>query len=262
MSKKIIEDKRISSRKRKLVLRKWFTILWIIFVIILLASFIWGLNFFYNSNYFKIKNIEINGTDYYKPDEIRESIKELIGANIFEIDKKKSEDIIINNFSRVKEANLQKIFPNELAVNLLERLPFFIISYKSEYFLIDEEGVVIEKLPKSKEEYKELLIVEDVINYMPVLGDKIAKKSVISSAIIYNTFKDEIKAKVKSSGINKDFSGDIFFKTIDGKIIIYGNSNEIIKKNTVLEQILKDLENENIYYSIIDLRISDNPIVK
>ena len=262
MSKKIIEDKRISSRKRKVVLRKWFTFLWIIFVIVLFAAIIWGLNIFYNSNYFKIKSIEIKGTDYYSSDDIRDSIKELIGANIFETDKKKNEDIIINNFFRVKEANLQKIFPDKLVVNLSERIPFFVIYYKNTYFLIDKEGVVIEKLSDSRKSYGGLLIVEDVLNYMPVLGGKIAKKNVISAAIIFNAFKEEIKERVKSAGINKDFSGDIFFETIDGKIIIYGSSNEITKKNTVLEQILKDLENENIYYSIIDLRISDNPIVK
>jgi len=262
MSKKIIEDKRISSRKRKLILRKWLTVLWIIFVIILFGATIWGLNFFYNSNYFKIKNIEIIGADYYKPDEIKESIKNLNGANIFEVDKKKYEDIIINNFTRIKKAELQKIFPDKLTVNLSERLPFLVIFYKNSYFLIDDEGVVIEKINENKEKYKDLLIVKDAINYMPVLGDKIAKKNVISSGIIYNAFNEGIKVRVKSAGINNDFSGDIFFETIDGKIIIYGNSNEITKKNTVLEQILKDLKNENIYYSIIDLRISDNPIVK
>jgi cell division protein FtsQ len=262
MPKKIIEDKRISSRKRKLILRKWFTVLGVIFVIILFGAIIWGLNFFYNSNYFKIKNIEIKGTNYYKPDEIRESIKYLNGTNIFEVDKKKYEDIIINNFSRIKKAELQKIFPDKLSINLLERLPFIVIFYKNSYFLIDDEGVVIEKITENKENYKDLLIVKDVVNYMPVLGDKIAKKNVISSGIIYNSFSEEIKTRVKSAGINNDSSGDIFFETVDGKIIIYGNSNEITKKNTVLEQILKDLKNDNVYYSIIDLRISDNPVVK
>jgi cell division protein FtsQ len=262
MSKKIIEDKRISSRKRKIILRKWFTVLWIIFVIILFSAIIWGLNYFYNSNYFKIKNIEIKGANFYKPEEIKEIIRDLNGANIFEVDKKKYEDIIINNFTRIKKAELQKIFPDKLTINLIERLPFLVIFYKKSYFLIDDEGVVIEKITENKEKYKNLLIVKDAANYMPVLGEKIAKKNVISSAIIYNAFNEEIKGKIKSAGISNNFSGDIIFETIDGKIIIYGNSNEITKKNTVLEQILKDLKNENIYYSIIDLRISDNPIVK
>ena len=262
MAKKIIEDKRIYSRKRKIILRKWFTVLWIVFVVVLFGSIIWGLNYFYNSNYFKIKNIEIKGVNYYKPEEIKGSIRDLNGANIFEVNKKKYEDILIINFTRIKKAELQKIFPDKLTINVIERLPFLVIFYKNDYFLIDNEGVVIEKITDNKERYKDLLIVKDTINYMPVLGEKIAKKNVISSAIIYNSFSEEIKGRIKYASISNEFSGDIIFETTDSKIIIYGNSNEITKKNIVLEQILKDLKNENIYYSIIDLRISDNPIVK
>ncbi|HEY5501225.1 MAG TPA: FtsQ-type POTRA domain-containing protein [Candidatus Humimicrobiaceae bacterium] len=262
MSKKIIEDKRISSRKRKIILRKWFAMLWIIIIIILFCAAIWGLNYFYNSSYFKIKNIDIKGSNYYKPEDIRESIKNLNGANIFEVDKKKYEDIIINNFTRIKEAELQKVFPDKLTINLVERLPFLVVLYNSSYFLIDNEGVVIEEVTENKEKYKDLLIVKDAINYMPVPGDIIAKKNVISSATIYNAFIEEIKVKIKYASISNNFSGDINFETIDDKIIIYGDSKEITKKNLVLEQILKDLKNENIYYSIIDLRISDNPVVK
>jgi cell division protein FtsQ len=262
MPRNNVEDKRISSRRRKIILRKWFTALWAIFIIILFGAIIWGLNFFYNSNYFKIKSIELKGSNFYKSGEIKEFIRDLDGSNIFEINKKKYEDIIISNFTRIKKAELQKIFPDKIIINLSERIPFLVIFYRDNYFLIDDEGVVIEEITGNKEKYKDLLTVRDALNYMPVLGEKIAKKNVISSAIIYNAFSEEIKKIIKSAGITDDYSGDIFFETYDGKIIIYGDSNEITKKNTVLEQILKDLKNENVYYSIIDLRISDNPIVK
>ncbi|MHB1377582.1 MAG: cell division protein FtsQ/DivIB [Candidatus Humimicrobiaceae bacterium] len=262
MSKKIIEDKRISSRKRKIILRKWIAVLWIIFIIILFGAVIGGLNYFYNSSYFKIKNIDITGSNYYKPETIIESIKDLNGANIFEVDKKKYEDTIINNFTRIKKAELQKVFPDKLTIRLVERLPFLVVLYKNSYFLIDNEGVVIEDVTANKEKYKDLLIIKDAINYTPVPGDKIARKNVISAATIFNAFTEEIKLKIKYASINNNFSGDIIFATIDNKIIIYGDSKEITKKNLVLEQILKDLKNESIYYSIIDLRISDNPVVK
>src|SRR5680860_1267345 len=127
MPKKIIEDKRISSRKRKIILRKWFAVLGVIIVIILFGSAIWGLNYFYNSSYFKVKNIDIKGSSYYKQDIIRESIKDLNGANIFEVDKKKYENIIINNFARIKKAELQKIFPDKLTINILERTPYLAV---------------------------------------------------------------------------------------------------------------------------------------
>src|SRR5680860_697947 len=118
MPKKIIEDKRISSRKRKIILRKWFAVLWVIIVIVLFGSVIWGLNYFYNSNYFKVKNIDIKGSNYYKLETIKGSIRDLNGANIFEVDKKKYESVILNTFTRIKKAELQKIFPDKLTISL------------------------------------------------------------------------------------------------------------------------------------------------
>ncbi|MCL5772108.1 MAG: FtsQ-type POTRA domain-containing protein [Actinobacteria bacterium] len=262
MAGKIIEDKRISSRKRKATIRKFLSVLWIILIIALFVAITWGLNYFYNSDYFKIKNIEVKGNNYYKSEVIISEAKDLKGTNIFEIDKRKYETALMNNFARIKKAEILKVFPDKLIINITERIPFLIILYKNDYFLIDNEGVVLEKVTENMDKYNNLLIVKDAINYFPEIGTKIARKNILSSAVIYNGLSDDIKKKIKYGGIINNSSGDIYFETIDYKKIIFGNSNEIIKKNAILEQILKNIQNENIYYSIIDLRISDNPIVE
>lgn len=262
MTGKIIEDKRIYSRRRKIILKKWLSVFWIIVIIILFGLALWGLNYFYNSDYFKIKKIEIKGNNFYKSEEIIAAVNDLKGINIFEVDKKKYENIISSNFARLKDAQISKIFPDRLIISIKERTPFLILLFKTQYFLVDNEGVILERFAEINEEYKDFLIVENAINHIPEIGEKIAKKNILSAGDIYKSFSEELKKNIKSAGITMDASGDIFFKTVDNKIIIYGNSNEITKKNTVLEQIFKDLHNEKIYYSIIDLRISDNPVVK
>ena len=262
MAKKIIEDKRISSRKRKIILRKWISILWIFLVIILFVSAIWGINYFYNSDYFKIKKIEIKGNSFYKKEEIISKVKDLTGVNIFEIDKKKYEDDLAGSFARLKKAEILKVFPDSLVINLTERVPLLIVLYKNDYFLIDNEGVILEKITDDLKNYKNYLVVKDAVDHAPEVGGKIAKKNVLSSAEIYKYLIEDIKEKIKFAGISNDSLGDIFFETVDGKIIIYGNGSEITKKNAILEQIFKDLQNENVNYSIIDLRITDNPVIK
>ena len=147
-------------------------------------------------------------------------------------------------------------------INLTERIPSLIILYKDDYFLVDDDGVVLEKISGNLSKYKDYIIVKDAVNYIPEIGEKIAKKNILSAAEIYKSLNEVIKKRIKFAGITKDALGDIFFETIDSKVIIYGNSSEITKKNAILEQIFKDLQNENIYYSIIDLRITDNPVVK
>ncbi|MCE5330448.1 FtsQ-type POTRA domain-containing protein [bacterium] len=262
MAKKIIEDKRISSRKRKIILRKWLSVLWILLVVGLFVAAILGMNYFYNSDYFKVKKIEIKGNSFYKKEDIADKVKDLTGTNIFEIDKKKYEDNLINSFARLKKAEILKVFPDSLTINVVERTPLLIVLYKNSYFLVDNEGVILEKIADDLKNYKGYLIAKDVVEFVPEIGQKIAKKNVLSSAEIYRYLSEDIKRKIKFAGIFNDAEGNIFFETIDGKVIIYGNSNEIIKKNTILEQIFKDLQNENINYSIIDLRVTDNPVIK
>lgn len=262
MARKIIEDKRISSRKRKITLRKWLSFLWILLIAGLFVSAIWGMNYFYNSGYFKIKKIEIKGNNFYKKENIEDIVKDLKGTNIFEIDKKKYEDNLVDNFARLKKAEIIKVFPDSLIIQVVERMPLLIIMHENSYFLMDDEGVILEEISNDLKDYEDYLIAKDVIEFNPEIGQKIAKKNVLSSAEIYKHLNNETKEKIKFSGILNNIAGDIFFETIDGKVIIYGNSSEIIKKNTILEQIFKDLQNENINYSIIDLRVADNPVVR
>jgi cell division septal protein FtsQ len=262
MVARIIEDKRIYSRKRKVIFRKLLSFLWVILIIGIFGAIIWGLNYFYNSDYFKIKSIEIKGNNYYKSQDILDKVKELKGTNIFEIDKKKYESILEKNFIRIKSVQILKVFPDKLIFNIIERVPYLIISYKTDFFIVDNEGFIIEKVNEPINNYGNLLIIKDTINYSPVIGTKIAKKNLLSSVIIYNNLNEEIKKNIKYAGIMDNIAGDIYFETNDYKKIIFGDSEEIIKKNAILEQILKNIQNDNINYSIIDLRISDNPIVE
>lgn len=262
MTARIVRDKRIVSRKRKSTFRKFIIFLWILFGIAVFTGTILGLNYFYNSEYFKIKNIEIVNSDYYKIEEIETFLENLKGRNIFEVDKKQTELSVEGNYSRIKKAELKKIFPDRLEVIITERFPYLRISYKDKVFLIDNEGVFIEEIALGSEDYNDLILVKDAVSYLPEIGNKIAKKNVLSIGQIYDSMNDNIRSDIEYAGISGDSFGDIFFNTSNNKIILYGNTSELTKKNLILEQILKEIENESISYSIIDIRITDNPIIR
>lgn len=262
MAARIVRDKRIVSRKRKSAFRKFSVFLWVLFGIAVFAGTIMGLNYFYNSDYFKIKNIELINNDYYNKEEIETFLGSLIGKNIFEIDKKQTELSVEGNYSRIKKAELKKIFPDKIEIIIEERMPYLRIGYKEKIFLIDDEGVFLEEISSGSGDYDDLIIVKNVINYLPDIGNKIAKKNVLSIGQIYDSMTEDIRSHIDFAGVNDDSFGDIFFNTVDNKIILYGNTSELTKKNLILEQILKEIENESISYSIIDIRITDSPIIK
>jgi len=222
-----------------------------------------GLNYFYNSKYFKVKSIDIQGSTHYKDGEIISLIPEVIGANIFEINKKKDEETI-RELNWVKEVELRKIFPDKVIIKLVERKPFLIIVYKDKYFLMDNEGVVLDKIEKEDlNGYKDLIRVRNVVNYSVNIGDKIAKKNALSCVDIYKAFDSQIKSMIKEARLEDNISGDIVFKTYNGVEIIFGDSSEIVKKVEILKQknFLNELLKEETN-SIIDLRSPDSPVIK
>ena len=256
-SKKV--DNLLKLRKRKVFVRKLWVAMRIFLIVVFFAGAVWGINYFYNSNYFKISEINIEGTIHYDDGYIGDLLEGLKGSNIFEIDKKKIEDSIIENMIWIKSVELKKIFPNSINIFLEERKPFLIINYKNKYYLLDREAVVLEEIGMGQlKRYKDLLIVAGAIEYDLDPGDIIAKKNILSCADIYMGFDDGLKNIIKEASIEDNIYGDIYFRTHDGLKIIFGNSNEIMKKVEVLKLLLKEKTN----YTIINLKSPDNPVVR
>jgi cell division protein FtsQ len=186
-------------------------------------------------------------------------IPEVIGTNLFDINKKIVEDTIAEELDWVKDAELSKIFPDKLVIKLVERKPDLIIFYKDEYFLIDDEGVILDKIEIGNlDVFGDLILVKNAVSYRINIGEKIAKKNVLSCADIYKAMDSQMRSMIKEARIEDNVSGDIVFETYDGREIIFGSGNEVIKKIEILKQLLK----EETDYTIIDLRSWENPVVK
>lgn len=186
-------------------------------------------------------------------------IQDLAGNNIFEVDKKRIEDTIAGELNWIKKAELSKIFPDKVIIKLTERSPYLRIVYRGEYFLVDDEGVVLEKIDADDSgNYQDLILVRNAVNYSIIAGEKIAKKNVLSCVDIYKVFDSELKSLIRDARLEDNVTGDIIFCTRDGKEIIFGDSNDIVKKIEILKQLLKEETN----YTIIDIKSPDSPVIK
>jgi cell division protein FtsQ len=231
----------------------------LLLIAVFFAAVIWGLNYFYNSEYFKVKNIDVQNNTHYKDEEISNLIPEVIVTNIFEIDKKKVEETITRELNWVKEAELNKIFPDKIVIKLIERKPDLKIVYKGEYFLIDSEGVVLDKIKEEEQSnYEDLILVRNAVSYDVSVGEKVAKKNMLSCVDIYKAFDSQLKSIIKEARLEDNISGDIVFETKDGKEIIFGDSSDIVKKVEILKQLLKGETD----YTIIDLRSPESPVIE
>lgn len=254
---------KILARRRRVVLRRWWWFFRLLLIVLFFIGAVWGLNYFYNSNYFKIKNIEIKGNNHYQDKEIEEQLEGVLGENIFEVDKKAVEERLMGALVWLKGVSMNKVFPDKIVIEVIERTPHIRICYKDSFYLMDMEGVVLEELVgEEKKKYKELILVKNVVDYYPEPGERIAKRNALSCGNIYAVLDKEIRENIKEARLDDNIYGDIIFLTFENKEIIFGTSEDMVQKAEILKQILRQLSKEESIYSIIDLRSTENPIIR
>ncbi len=263
MVKKYREKNKLLIRRRKVAIRRFWRFFRLFLIGIFFVGMLWGLNYLYNSNYFKIKSIEVEGNSHYQDSAIKEQLTDTVGTNIFEVNVKKAEDNLIENLFWINEVKLSKIFPDEIKITVKERNPYIRIAYGNKLYLADDEGVILEEISKDEQEkYFRLILVRNAVDYYPEPGEKIAKKNALSCGRIYLILDSKIKEDIKEAKLAKNVYGDIIFLTTEEKEIIFGSSNNIVQKCEILKQIMNQLLIEEFEYDTIDLRIVENPTVK
>ncbi len=103
---------------------------------------------------FNIKNIRVEGAEYYNLEEIRLASGIAPGENGFRKIRFSPEAILglrlldaelaIEALPRIKEARVFIIFPNEVGISVTERNPSVYLSYLGSYLTVDPEGYVLE----------------------------------------------------------------------------------------------------------------------
>ena len=124
---------------------KYTNIISIIFICIFILT---GLSYFYYPqlfpNIFEIKHIKVIDSQQSKETDIREKISNL-SDNLLLLDKQ----ILQNEIEQVpwvKRANIKKIFPNKIQVQVIENDPYAIFLNEGVPFLIDLDGTIITQI--------------------------------------------------------------------------------------------------------------------
>ena len=129
----------------KLDKKKYIFFLLIVFLIL---SSIHNSNFKYN-NFFNIKKIEVVGLNKTDNAFLENEFIDLVGSNIFTINKKSFE--LINSVNRIKSYNVKKIYPNQVKVYLESAKAIGFVKNINELVILGNNGKIIEPetLPKN-----------------------------------------------------------------------------------------------------------------
>ncbi len=106
------------------------------------------------SSFFQIKEIKISGNIKVSVEELRNNIAGQIDKRIIFFDTKsifltnlkKINKMLLEKFPQIAKVDLDREFPSSLLAQIEERKPVAIFSEIENYFFIDKEGIIFEKV--------------------------------------------------------------------------------------------------------------------
>lgn len=141
--------KSMTPRKRKI---KRFLTGFSIFAVIAIISVLLSLTVF-----FKMEKIIVTGETRYSQEEIINLSQIETGENIFLCDKAAASKRIVDGLPYVAEAKVGFVIPNAITIEIIEEVPSYVMGYSDGYYVIGENGRILEK---TAENYYDLPIVQ------------------------------------------------------------------------------------------------------
>ncbi len=112
------------------------------------------------SPYFKISEVEVSGNSQVSSQAISDAIRGSSNARLFFLNSGRVNSILTSELPSIKEVvEYDRTWPNKITLKVMERNPGFAIRSNNNYFLVDDEGVVVMQI----DEPENLLIVEDQV---------------------------------------------------------------------------------------------------
>ena len=95
------------------------------------------------------EEISITGLEHHEPEALLAAISVEPGGSLIGFDAVQAKDIL-ENLDWIENAKVQRLFPNQLAIEVKERAPFAIWQRGTAYYVIDKAGAAMSGLEASQ----------------------------------------------------------------------------------------------------------------
>lgn len=240
------------SRKRIRLIK---IIIYTVFTIILLSALF---SFVFFTNVFSIKKVTVINNNKVDEKTIIDNSGIKIGSsNFFVIDTKLISDSV-KRIPYIENAEVSKKFPNKVEIVVTERASSYVIKVNDEYYLIDIDGTILEKIENVDENQNVVIILPSDLNI---------SEGMLDEANINRLKNVEIITQVaKSNGVNNmitrfDMSNDsniIIDIASEGKRVHLGNFVDDRSLNVKFFWLKTIMEQEKGKVGIIYLNVDLN----
>lgn len=240
------------SRKRIRLIK---IIIYTVFTIILLSALF---SFIFFTNVFSIKKVTVINNNKVDEKTIIDNSGIKIGSsNFLVIDTKLISDSV-KKIPYIENAEVSKKFPNKVEIVVTERASSYVIKVNDEYYLIDIDGTILEKIENVDENQNVVIILQSDLNI---------SEGMLDEANINRLKNVEIITQVaKSNGVNNmitrfDMSNDsniIIDIASEGKRVHLGNFVDDRSLNVKFFWLKTIMEQEKGKVGIIYLNVDLN----
>jgi cell division protein FtsQ len=253
---KTLAKQKAEARERKLRQirrKKRVRNLLIIAGVLVAISFVYYL---YNASFLNIKKIEVKGNRNLSDQQITEVAGARLGENLLRASTGRMRARLLKN-PWIKLVSVNRRLPNKLEIIVTERKPFAIISFKGQFYLVDEDSFIIAK--KSSLDSINLPSITDLPVARIKVGEILKIRALENAIACLKSLPVDLRKSIyllSASSVEK-----LSLYSRDEVEIIYGPVENAEKKNQVLKAILNQ-QKDNGRIIFVDVRAYKNPIVK
>ncbi|MBX4205099.1 MAG: FtsQ-type POTRA domain-containing protein [Candidatus Doudnabacteria bacterium] len=137
--------------------------------------------FFVLSPYFLINSIKVSGNKQVSSDQIKELVSNLEGKrfllvpqnSFFLLNQSRVNSLFSKNLPEIREVKSRRAWPNEISLEVSERVPALTFVQGDKNFLIDDQGFVIRAGAGTKDQFVVVDTVNEDIKTGEVVGGKL-----------------------------------------------------------------------------------------
>lgn len=208
----------------------------LLYICIFIGALIYGLVFMFTSDYFKIKNYTVKGCVYCNKKPIDSLADELIGKNIFLMNKM----IFAARSSKQNEIDyitIDKQFPDRLEIRVYEIKPALCFSTPSGKYLSDENGNFFHKIKDGEKLTGFPTVIHSTDNIRT--GNNINSINDFQTEFLYDLARCIYKNHLDIRSVEIKNKFQVIMYTNNGILIKYGATADITDKIYLLVHIFR-----------------------
>jgi cell division septal protein FtsQ len=236
--------------KKRIFWRRFSTFLRISTLFAFIAIIVYSANYFFLvSDYFKISGVSVYGTSTFvnRSDIQKLAETHFLNNHVAKVDTKEISKLLMENFQGAKLIEIDRKLPDQIIVNVYERVPLALVTNKStpNFYLVDEDGYVLGIVDQDKTNLPQITYDGEL-----KVGYFIDRELVfVYLELLHAIERNNIKASTVSVG-----EKHITFYVNSEIEVLLGKAKDIAASVKIVDELVRQLALEGKEVRKIDLR--------